>query len=482
MATIVELISGIEVELDAAQKRASRAKAEIKLILDTASQEGRASLSEQEEERTKELFAAIDLAKAQEQGIRVKLENARRVQSEEDELERKSQETRNHAPAPKTNRSDARFHVTSEERTYNPESDKTGKRFITDVCRQFMYGDVGAASRLARHMEEERVERGIYLERAAGDSTTVNWAGLTVPQYLTEMVAPAVANLRPFADVCNSHPLPPDGMSVNISRVTTASSATLQASELAEASATTIDDTLLTIPVQTASGEQLVSRQAIDRGSGIEDVILQDLFSRYHTVLDSTLLNQASTGLALIANDTNYTDATATAAELYPFIMGAASKVEGAMLAMGQPTHVIMHSRRWYWLSGQLTSTWPFINSAGVPTQAAGVLNSGSSYASGIRGVLPNGLLVVVDNNVVTVATAGAQTGGTEDEIYVVPSRECHLWEDSGAPAFIRAEQPSAGKLGVLLVVYGYFAYTFGRYANAMQKISDTGLIAPVGF
>ena len=33
---------------------------------------------------------------------------------------------------------------------------------------------------------------GKYMStRAAGDSTTTNWAGLTVPQYLTDMYAPA---------------------------------------------------------------------------------------------------------------------------------------------------------------------------------------------------------------------------------------------------------------------------------------------------
>jgi hypothetical protein len=89
--------------------------------------------------------------------------------------------------------------------------------------------------------------------------------------------------------------------------------------------------------------------------------------------------------------------------------------------------------------------------------------------------VLPNGLSVVVDNNIGT--TLGA---GTEDEAYVVPARECHLWEDANAPLFIRADQPKAANLGVLLVLYGYFAYTFSRYANAMQKINGTGFIAPV--
>jgi hypothetical protein len=71
--------------------------------------------------------------------------------------------------------------------------------------------------------------------------------------------------------------------------------------------------------------------------------------------------------------------------------------------------------------------------------------------------------------------------GGTEDEIYVVPQRECHLWEDPQAPLYVRAEQPLAASLGILLVAYSYFVYTFSRYASgAMAKIAGTGLVTPV--
>ena len=43
---------------------------------------------------------------------------------------------------------------------------------------------------------------------------------------------------------------------------------------------------------------------------------------------------------------------------------------------------------------------------------------------------------------------------------------------------FIRAEQTAAASLGVLLVAYGYFAYTFTRRAHA-QRIGGTGLVTP---
>ena len=475
---VKELRARVEVELEAAIKRQDKARAEIQLIHDTASQEGRSNLSEGESERVKALFDGIDLAKVQESGVRSKLANVIRLEGEEAEVEARAEDnlpTRAATTlAQHGQRQTASVSIGNEARTYRKDLDPTGRQFLQDVCRQFLYNDVQAASRLSQHMQEERVERAAYMQRAAGDTTTANWSGLVVPQYLVDMVAPAVANLRPFADAAtNKHPLPPDGMSVNISRVTTPSSAGLQTAELVTVPTQSLDDTLLTIPVQTAAGFQNVSRQAIDRGTGIEDTVLQDLFSRYVTDLDNQLINQAATGLTAVSNSVTWTQATPTGAQLYGQIQSAASNVEAAMLAMGQPSHVVMHSRRWYWFSAQMSNTYPMVNYPSIPvmTTATGTL---SGYAAGVRGYLPNGLAVVVDNNISTT------TSGAQDLVFVVPDRECHLWEDPNAPAFIRAEQPNATQLGVLLVVYGYYAYTFARYAGAIQKLTGTGLVTPV--
>jgi hypothetical protein len=62
------------------------------------------------------------------------------------------------------------------------------------------------------------------------------FAGLTMPQYLTDLYAPAVA---------------------------------LQANEGDAVSETNMEDTLSTENVQTAAGQQTISRQAVDRGTGI---------------------------------------------------------------------------------------------------------------------------------------------------------------------------------------------------------------------
>lgn len=482
---IDDLITSIEVELEQAQRRYDKAGAEIKYILNHARDAGRPQLTSEEDDRTEALFGEREKLKGDIRGIEHKLDQAKRAKKEEleadAELKRREANPleRHITPASReTTRNVASVQVGRNERTYRPDTDKKGVRFLSDISRAFLFQDPESQNRLASHMAEERVERGEkYMARAAGDSTTSNWAGLTVPQYLTDMYAPAIAALRPFADICNHHDLPPNGMTVNISLITTPSQVGLPASELPAGgvSAQSIDDTLLTENVQTAAGQVTLSRQAIDRGTGIEEVTMQDLFRRYATNLDNTLINQATTGLSALATTVSYTGSFAINT-CYSKIMGAASGVEAALLAQATPSHVIMYSSRWWNLAAQVGTNFPFINVMGpsFPWQG-GTMDPQASYSTGVRGRLPSGLAVVSDNNVPN--NLGASTN--QDEIYVVASDECHLWEDPDAPVFIRAEQPKAAQLGVLLVLYGYFAYSFRRYANAVQKVSGTALTTP---
>ena len=484
MPTIDDLILSIEIEEEQTKKRHARATAEIEGALAKAKSEGRANLSEDEDNEIETAFKVRDKAKSDLKGIENKLVRARRVKAEEAEvelglMERGKPDSTTTASRPAYDRV---ARVGQEERTYHKGNTGKGGPFLRDIVKQYLFRDMEAEMRLTRHMQEERVERGVYLTRASGDSATANYSGLVVPQYLTDMYAPAVANLRPFADICNKHDLPADGMTVNISRITTPSTVGLQATENTAVNAGAdpgFDDTLLTENVQTAAGQETLSRQAIDRGTGIESIVMDDLFRRYASVLDLTLITQATTGLSAVATSTAFTTATpklfdTTAANaLYGKVLSAASGVEAALLAYGAPTHAIMHSRRWYWMQSQASTLWPGITQPSIPTQAGGTATDGS-YNSGARGVLPSGLQVIVDNNILLTSGAGA-----EDEIYIVPSTECHLWEDPNAPVFIRAEQPKAANLGVLLVLYGYFAYSFRRYANGMGKINGTGLTTP---
>lgn len=466
--TIDQLIAGAEVAIEAAEKRRDKAIAEARATL-LAAQEDSRELSDEDHEVIDQANERRERAKTDMSAAQERLAQAQALKAEESEAERKYSDVKTTEVVRKS-KHDEVVRVGAEERTYHRGNDPHGTTFLQDVLRSFVHRDPAAEHRLSQHMKEERVEREQYLQmRAVGTSA---FTGLVVPQYLTDMYAPATAALRPFAQICNQHPLPPDGMSVNISRITQATSVELQATEGTAVAEQNMDDTLLTVNVQTNAGQQTLSRQVIDRGTGIEDIVFQDLFNRYHTNLDRTLLNQATNGLSDLSTVVAYTSGTPTGEELYPKIVEATSGVETALLGLGQPSHAVMHPRRWYWLQSQMVDRWPLINQPGIQQPAAGE-NSTAGYGNGSRGTLPNGLNVIVDANVSTTENAD------QDEVYVVPARECHLWEDANAPLFIRAEEPKAANLQVLLVVYGYFAYTFGRYPTAMQKVSGTGLSTP---
>lgn len=363
--------------------------------------------------------------------------------------------------------------VTRGERTYRADTDPTGRNFMRDVIGAH-FGGYGAQANLARHMEEERVERAEYVvgmeQRAAG---TGAFAGLVVPQYLTDLYGKAAKAGRPLANAMRQLPLPATGMTVNISRITTATSTAIQTENVA-VSETNIDDTLLSPPVITVAGSQTLSRQAVERGVGTDEVTIEDLIRSYGTTLDSTLINQASTGLDAIATAITYDDASPTAAELYPKLLQGVAQAEAALVDQSAGDVIaVMHSRRWYWIQSQLSSTFPLIGQ-GFSLNVAGVADPQSTYGSGFRGVLPGGTPVIVDNNISTALGAG-----TEDRIYFVSRSEAFLWEDPSAPMMIRTETgPSLKSLGVDIVVYGYAAYTFARQAHA-QKIAGTGLILP---
>lgn len=346
-----------------------------------------------------------------------------------------------------------------------------GIGFQQDVVSACL-GDAAAAERLARHRAEEIVERGAgYQSRAVG---TGAFAGLTVPQYLTDMWAPKAAARRPFADAMTRHSLPETGMTAYISQITTGTSVDDQASEGAAATEQDIDDTLLSVGLRTASGQQTISIQGLERGVGTQDVILDDLYRRYATNVGSKVLTAATHGLTNVATSITYTDASPTVAELLPKIPQAASAVETALLDNATGDLVaVMSPRRWWWITQGTSTSSPIIAQPQGLTANLGE-DYQLTYGRGVRGMLPGGIPVIVDANVPTNLGAGTN----EDEIYIVDRSECHLWEDPAAPMFIRAEQTKAATLQVLLVVYGFYAFTHARLPHA-QKITGTGLVTP---
>jgi len=443
--------------LDKVVERRDAVKAEMDAVLEAVASENRTDLTAEE-------TAKVDALVAESRSLDEKIEKLT-AQAAADAKAAEARSAVAEIATPKV----GGFKVTKESRTYSPESDSS---FFKDAYNAQFKSDYAAQERLARHQREEEIERR--------DVGTAQFEGLVIPQYLTEFAAPLARAGRPFADFATlKHTLPTAGMTLNISRMTTGSSTAVQVTQNDAVSETDVDDTLLTINVRTIAGQQDLSRQAIERGTGIDLFVAQDLIRSWHTTLDSQILNGAGSAGTILGladsggNAVTFTSTAPTVALLYPKLADAIQKIQTN--AFVNPTHFVMHPRRLAFLLAAVdTTNRPLVvPAAGGPTNAIG---SGSgAVAYGNSGYQMMGLPIITDANVVT--TDG--TGTNQDEIYVVTAPECHLWEQPGSPFTLRYDATGAGNLTIKTVVYGYAAFSAGRYPLANSIISGTGLTAP---
>ena len=442
---------------DKVVERRDAVKAEMDAVLEAVAEENRTDLTVEETEK-------VDALVEEARSLDTKIEKLK-AQADADA---KASEIRSSVASVATPRVGGTT-VTRESRTYSERSDSS---FFKDAYNAQFKSDFTAQDRLARHMREEEIERR--------DVGTAQFEGLVIPQYLIDLAAPLARAGRPFADFAtNKMTLPPSGMTLNISRMTTGSSTAVQVTQNDAVSETDVDDTLLTVNVRTIAGQQDLSRQAIERGTGIDVFVAADLIKSWHTTLDSQILNGAGTagtikGLrASGGNAITFTSTAPTVGLLYPKLADAIQQIQTNSFT--NPTHFIMHPRRLAFLLAAVDSTnRPLVvPAANGPMNASGVGAGSSVY--GNSGYQMMGLPIITDANIGT--TYGTTTN--QDEIYVVNAGESHLWEQPGSPFTLRYDATGAGNLTIKTVVYGYAAYTAERYPLAASIISGTGLSAP---
>jgi len=331
--------------------------------------------------------------------------------------------------------------------------------------------DIEASDRIRRHRQEMDVEH-----RAGSVS---NYAGLVVPQYLTQLAAELSRAGRPFADQCTSLPLPQDGMSINISRVTTGTSAAAQASENSAVSQTDLDDSLISIDIRTIASGQQVSRQAIERGTGIDTLIAADMMGAVATVLEDQVLNGSGSsgnllGLSNISgiNAVTYTDGSPSGSELFSKIVDGIQQINSNRFAGADL--IVMHPRRLAFLQAAVDGNGrPLV----VPTQNVpqNAMGTGPVAGYGVTGASIAGLPVVTSGKV----TTSGGSGGNEDVIFIVRRADMLLFEDNTQPVMVRMDQTAGLNLTVTLVAYQYACFIGGRYPASVSMLSGTGLVSP---
>ena len=423
--------------------------------------------SEATDEERQAAQAAYDEAIALVRRLRQQEERIREL----DEAERNAPITPTEDTTDHEERGDGDVRVTRDETVYRMHGPHS---FVRDLLAQ-RDGDPAAAARLQRNARE--VVDGLGAEYR--DVGTGAFGALVVPQYLTDLVAPYLRGGRPFLDSINRLPLPPDGMTLNIPRITTATAVAAQAAENDAFQETNIDETTLAVSVRTYAGQQDVSIQALERGTMTEEIVFQDLASDYAAKTDAAAIGAdgtSGTHLGVLStsgiNAITYTDASPTAAELWPKVHDAIQQVSNVQ---GKRANlIVMHPRRWAWLASQSDSQGrPLVLPVGDPRfNAQGAFEAGS-YGE-LVGTLA-GIPVVTDANIPTNLGAGTN----EDRIIVCDRNLVHVFEEGdGTPLLVRLEQ-TVGPATVRLAVRGYQAFTAGRFPTAVSVISGTGCAAP---
>jgi HK97 family phage major capsid protein len=365
----------------------------------------------------------------------------------------------------------AQLRVT-EARTYERGSRNS---YLRDLAAANIQGDYEARERLQRHAEEVKVEPE-YKEYRDLNRADGSGGAFVPPAWLMGQYIELARAGRPTANLFNTQPLPPGTDSINIPRVLTGTATAVQPQDNDPVQEVDLTDSSLSIPVRTVAGQQDVAIQLLDQSPiNFDELVFRDLIADYATkvnlqVLAGTGAAGQVTGLMTQAGATAVTVTATTVAGLYSAIANATSQIYASRF--GAPDVVVMHPRRWAWLVSQLdSSSRPLV----VPA-AQGPNNAVATFGGlGVQQVVGSiqGLPVVTDPSIPTNRGAGTN----EDAVLVMKADDVVLYE-SGIRTRVLQETLS-GTLTVRLQVYGYLAFSAGRYANSLARITGVGLVAP---
>ncbi|WP_156675108.1 phage major capsid protein [Mycobacterium sp. E2989] len=354
--------------------------------------------------------------------------------------------------------------------------------YLRDLCAvgAGMDWNGEARERLIRHARD--VETSRDYKKAFAEHRTLSrvdgQGGYAVPplwmmQEYVELARPG----RPLANAVTNAPLPAGTDSLNIPKMLTGTKTGAQTADNTNVVSQDLTDTSINAPVRTIAGQQDIARQTIDQSPlAFDQLVFRDLVADYAAQVDAQVIAGTGTngtilGILNTAGIQTVAAGALTIQGVYAAVANAIQKVHGARFQ--PPTAVFMHPRRWGWFQSLLDTTnrplFPPI--AQFPQNAAGILTNVASEQ--IVGNI-QGLPIITDPNFPT--NLGSETPtGTEDSILITRVTDNVLWE-SGIRTMAYPETLS-GQLTVRLQVFGYLAFTAGRYPVSTAEV--TGLTPP---
>lgn len=450
---------------EAAHTEREELLAKRKAIVDLAEEEAREDLSTEEDTEFRELTEKV---KDKDGEIGAYDE---RISELSDEIERDAKLT---AGAAAVRRAQARVQVSSEARVYEQGN---GRSYLQDLMRKQMNLDADgeATERLSRHAMEVRTDK----EYRDLDRTDGTGGYFVPPAWLMSQFVDLARAGRAVANAVTSQALPGGTDSINIPKVLTGTATGVQSADNGAVTEDDLTDTVVSAPVRTIAGHQDVSIQLLDQSPvNFDQVVFADLIADYATKVDQQVISGVGTGgqvtgIRSTAGIETVTVADADVRLLYAKLADAVQRVH--TLRFQPPTVIAMHPRRWAaLLAATDTHGRPVLPpDASNPSNAIGKLTAVA--AEGVVGSL-HGVPVITDANIPTTA-GGASPNNVQDVILVMRASDLLLFE-SGIRTRVLPEV-GAKNLTVGLQVYGYMAFTAGRYPKSVVEVGGAGLVAP---
>lgn len=388
----------------------------------------------------------------------------------------------------------AQVEVLSEPLTYERGNRNSYFRDLAQVT--FGRADEPTKERMNRHRDE--VEKNAELRKLAKVGPeyrdldrTEGTGGYAVPplwmmRQFIELARPG----RAYANLCPQEPLPPGTDSINIPKIATGTAVDVQQADNNAANAggatneVDLTDTSVRADVKTIWGQQGLSIQLLEQSPiAFDQIVFRDLTNAYAAALDGQVIGgSGSSGQVTgVRNTSGITTITATAQTspaatdltnsqlVYKKIGDAIQRVHTSRYL--PPEVIVMHPRRWAcFLSVFGSDDRPLIVADGNAFNQIGTLDAVASQRV-VGGML--GLPVVTDPNLPT----NLGTATNQDVVHVLRASDLLLFESSTRARAL--QETRANNLSILLQLYGYLAFTAGRYPQSVVEIGGTALTPP---
>jgi hypothetical protein len=335
---------------------------------------------------------------------------------------------------------------------------RDGESLLRDMWNS-RRGDKSATRRLLAHARATGSD-ALTEQRDVGGSSVV----ASVPLWLEDDAAPLSTATAPLVRML-AKPLPPGTSgSVNLVRWVTPPTAAAQNGMNGTLTTPSIAEGTAGPGVRTYATRAKLSIQLLEQGSiAVDAQLLPAMLAAIDAQIDADLISADGTaGTVLGIRSTSgissgtYTDASPTAAELWPIVEGT---VRACEIGMGGSPLVVCAPRRLSWLRQRAVvepvAAFDFDAPTvpGATTRVLGTMN------------------IVSDCNVPTALGAGSN----EDVLLVVRSTDC-LDLFVGPP---RVQFGDVDNLQVYVNVWKQVAFTAARLPAAVGVVGGTGLVAP---